>query len=114
MAVVGLGDDARFATFAGRVEHRDEVDRVVREWIAARPSVEVLTAFRQAEAAIAPVMTMGDIDADPHYLSRDAIVEVDGVPMQGLIAHLAKTPGRIRWAGRPLDADGDEIRSKGW
>jgi hypothetical protein len=27
-------------------------------------------------------MTMGDIDADPHYLSRDAIVEVDGVPMQ--------------------------------
>jgi len=86
----------------------------VRDWIAARPSTEVLAEFQRAEAAIAPVMTMGDIDADPHYLSREAITVVDGVPMQGLIAHLAKTPGRIRWAGRPLDADGDEIRSAGW
>ena len=114
MALVGLGDDPRFATFAGRVEHRDEVDDVVRDWIAARSSNEVLGAFEAAEAAIAPVMTMADIDADPHYLERDAIVDVDGVPMQGLIAHLSRTPGRIRWAGRPLDADGDEIRSKGW
>ncbi len=111
MALVGLGDDPRFATFTGRVEHREEVDHVVREWIAARPAREVLAAFEAAEAAIAPVMTMADIDADPHYMQRDAIVEVDGVPMQGLIAHLSKTPGRIRWAGRPLDADGDEIRS---
>ncbi len=59
-------------------------------------------------------MTMADIDRDPHYLARDAIVEVDGVPMQGLIARLAKTPGHIRWAGRPLDADGEQIRSSGW
>ncbi len=44
MALVGL-DDPRFATSAGRVEHRDEVDRVVREWIAARSSDEVLAAF---------------------------------------------------------------------
>ena len=35
--------------------------------------------------------------------------------MQGLIAHLAEAPGRIRWAGPILlDADGDEIRSNGW
>ncbi len=74
----------------------------------------MLAAFEAAEAAIAPVMTMADIDRDPHYLARDAIVEVDGVPMQGLIARLSKTPGRIRWAGRPLDADGEAIRSSGW
>ena len=44
--------------------------RVVREWIAARTSDEVLAAFETAQAAIAPVMTMGDIDRDPHYLAR--------------------------------------------
>ena len=114
MSLVGLGDDPRFATFEGRVAHRDEVDRVVGEWIGARSSDEVLTAFERSQAAIAPVMTMGDIDRDPHYFARDAIVEVDGVPMQGLIAHLSKTPGLIRWAGRPLDADGDAIRADGW
>ena len=36
------------------------------------------------------------------------------MPMQGLIARLSETPGRIRWAGRPLDADGDAIRESGW
>ena len=34
---------------------------------------------------------------------------VDGVPMQGLVARLSATPGRIRWSGRPEDADRAEI-----
>ena len=59
-------------------------------------------------------MTMADIAVDPHYAARDAIVAVDGTPMQGLIAHLSATPGALRWQGRGLDADGDEIRAKGW
>ena len=39
---------------------------------------------------------------------------LDGTPMQGLIAKLSATPGALRWQGRALDADGDEIREKGW
>ena len=69
---------------------------------------EVLAAFEAAHAAVAPVFTMADIAADPHYRAREAIVEVDGVPMQGLVARLSATPGRIRWAGPPLGADTDE------
>ncbi len=114
MALVGVERDARFTSFAGRVEHRDELDDIVRAWIAARPSADVLAAFDAAQAAIAPVMTMSDIGADPHYRARGAIVEVDGVTMQGLVARLSATPGRIRWAGRPLDADGDAIRAGGF
>ena len=113
MALIGVNDE-RFVSFAGRVEHRDELDALVAAWIAARPLAEVLDAFEQAEAAIAPVMTMADIAVDPHYRARDAIVELDGVPMQGLIARLAATPGVLRWAGRALDADGDDIRANGW
>ena len=79
-------------------------------WIGARTATEVTDAFEQAHAAIAPVMTMADIAADPHYAARGAIAEVDGTPMQGLLARLSATPGRLDWSGRPLDADGDEIR----
>jgi hypothetical protein len=43
--------------------------------------------------------------ADPQLAARDAIVEADGVPMQGLVARLSRTPGKVRWAGRPLGAD---------
>ena len=40
--------------------------------------------------------------------------DVDGMPMQGLVARLSATPGRLRWAGRPLDADGPDLREHGW
>lgn len=112
MELVGLGHDARFATFEGRMAHREEVDRQVGEWIGARTRDEVLSEFDAAHAAAAPVHDMADIFADPHFSQRGAIVELDGVPMQGLIARLSATPGRLRWAGRPIDADGAEIRAE--
>ena len=109
MQLVGAGGDDRFRTFEGRVAHREEVDGLVAAWIGARPYGEVMAAFEDAHAAIAPVMTMADIAADPHYAARGAVVEVDGVAMQGLLAHLSATPGAIRWAGRPLGADTAEV-----
>jgi crotonobetainyl-CoA:carnitine CoA-transferase CaiB-like acyl-CoA transferase len=112
MTLLGLDHDPRFDTFAGRVEHRDELDAAVVAWIGARSVDEVLAAFEAAEAAIAPVMTMADIAADPHFRHRSAVVDLAGTPMQGLIARLSATPGRLRWTGRPIDADGAEIRKE--
>jgi crotonobetainyl-CoA:carnitine CoA-transferase CaiB-like acyl-CoA transferase len=109
MALIGVGGDERFASFAGRVEHRDELQGLVAAWVGARPLAEVLDRFDAAEAAVAPVLTMADIAEDPHYLARRVVEEVDGVPMQGLIARLSATPGRIRHAGRPLGADTEEV-----
>lgn len=112
MALIGLGGDPRVATFADRVEHRDLVDAALTAWVAARDADDVLAAFEAAHAAAAPVHTMGDILADPHLAARDALPVLDGVPMQGLIARLSATPGRLRWAGRPLGADTDEVRAE--
>jgi crotonobetainyl-CoA:carnitine CoA-transferase CaiB-like acyl-CoA transferase len=105
MALVGLGGDERFATFAGRIEHRDEVDAHLAAWVLARPLDEVLAAFTAANAAAAPVYTTADYAADPHVVARGSVVEVDGVPMQGVLARLSATPGEVRWTGRPLGAD---------
>jgi crotonobetainyl-CoA:carnitine CoA-transferase CaiB-like acyl-CoA transferase len=114
MRLVGVGDDERFASFAGRVAHREELDAVVAAWVAARDRDTVLAAFDQAEAAIGPVMDMADVAADPHYRARSVITDVGGTPMQGLVARLSATPGRLRWAGRSQDADGDDVRRDGW
>jgi crotonobetainyl-CoA:carnitine CoA-transferase CaiB-like acyl-CoA transferase len=75
---------------------------------------EALAALAAAEAAAGPVMDMAAIARDPHYAARGIIAEVDGTPMQSLIARLSATPGALRRAGRPLDADGAEIREHGW
>jgi crotonobetainyl-CoA:carnitine CoA-transferase CaiB-like acyl-CoA transferase len=114
MVLLGLGDDPRVATGAGRMEHRDEIEASMRAWCAARTRDEVIDTFTAAEAAAGPVMDMADIAADPHYAARQAIVELDGTPMQGLIARLSATPGSLRWAGRARDADGADIREHGW
>jgi crotonobetainyl-CoA:carnitine CoA-transferase CaiB-like acyl-CoA transferase len=109
LELVDVGDDPRFATFEGRAAHREELDAVVSRWIGARPSNEVFAAFEGAEAAIAPVYRMGELLADPHVRARDVIIEVDGVRMQGATARLSRTPAVVRYAGRPLGADTDEV-----
>ena len=86
----------------------------MRSFCEARTQAEVLADFEQAEAAAGPVLDMSEIAADPHYAARDAIVQVGDTWMQGLIAKLSATPGRLDWTGRPLDADGDNIRAHGW
>jgi crotonobetainyl-CoA:carnitine CoA-transferase CaiB-like acyl-CoA transferase len=112
--LLGVGGDPRFASFSARMEHRELLEAVMTDWCGERTQAEVIEAFTDAEAAIGPVMSMADIAADPHYAARQAITEVDGTPMQGLIAHFSATPGDLRWQGRALDADGDEIRANGW
>lgn len=112
MDLVGLGDDPRMGSFAGRIEHREEVDACVAEYCAARPLAEVLARFEEANAAAAPVHTMADLAIDPHAVERGIVADLDGTPMQGLVARLSATPGRLRWSGRTLGADTNAVRTE--
>jgi crotonobetainyl-CoA:carnitine CoA-transferase CaiB-like acyl-CoA transferase len=112
LGLIGLAGDERFRTFAGRMEHRSELEGTLAEWIAARPSTEVLSSFEAAHAAAAPVYTMADLARDPHVQARGVLVDVDGVVMPGPVARLSRTPGRIASAGRPLGADTDAVLSE--
>ncbi|MEY2444063.1 MAG: hypothetical protein QOE00_643, partial [Ilumatobacteraceae bacterium] len=88
MKLLGVGDEERFATFAGRMANREALEAVMTAWCAERTQAEVVEAFTAAEAAIGPVLSMADISVDPHYAARQAIVELEGTPMQGLVAKL--------------------------
>jgi crotonobetainyl-CoA:carnitine CoA-transferase CaiB-like acyl-CoA transferase len=97
--ILGLAGDARFADHDSRVLHRAELDRLLGDWIKARSRSEVIETLLAAEAAVAPVYSMGDVISDPHVRAREALIEVDGILMQGPAARLSHTPGRIRHAG---------------
>jgi crotonobetainyl-CoA:carnitine CoA-transferase CaiB-like acyl-CoA transferase len=114
MELLGVGDDHRFASFEGRAAHRAELEGLMRAWCAARTAPDALAELTAADAAAGPVMDMADIASDPHVVAREVITDVGGTPMQTLIARLSATPGALRWPGRPLDADGEEIRARGW
>ncbi len=104
MTVLGLGEDERFDTFRNRELNREELEAHVAAWVAARSQQEVIDMLTDADAAVAPVYSMRDIVADPHVQSRQSLVRVDGILMQGPIVGLSVTPGEIRWAGPDLPA----------
>jgi crotonobetainyl-CoA:carnitine CoA-transferase CaiB-like acyl-CoA transferase len=112
--VLGFAGDERFSTFSSRVKHRDVLHELMTKYCACRDSATVLKVFTEAQAAIGPVLSMADIADDPHFAARQAIKIVGTTPMQGLIAALSGTPGELKWEGRDLNADGDEIRKNLW
>jgi crotonobetainyl-CoA:carnitine CoA-transferase CaiB-like acyl-CoA transferase len=107
--LIGLGGDDRLHSFDARIAHRDEIDARMAEWCAERDLADVLSQFEAAHAAAAPVYTMEGLARDPHALARGMIADVAGTPMQGLVAHLSQTPGRLRYPGRPLGADTESV-----
>ncbi|MEV0973778.1 CaiB/BaiF CoA transferase family protein [Microtetraspora glauca] len=103
-----------FATGAGRVGHADELDAAVAAWVADRTRDEVLAAFEEAQAAVAPIYDVRDVMADPQLRALDAITTVEDpelgpLRMQNVMFRLSGTPGAIRWTGRPHGADTEEV-----
>jgi crotonobetainyl-CoA:carnitine CoA-transferase CaiB-like acyl-CoA transferase len=103
-----------FRSGRGRVEHVDLLDEYVGGWIAQRSRAEVLQAFAEAGAAIAPVYDARDIVEDPHIRETEMLVEVPDedfgtVLMHNVMWRMSASPGRIRFTGRPLGADTDEV-----
>jgi crotonobetainyl-CoA:carnitine CoA-transferase CaiB-like acyl-CoA transferase len=105
LTLLGVEDDPRFRSHDSRVEHRAELDGLLQAWIGRRTAAEVLAEFEQIDAAAAVVYSVADLVDDPHVRARDAMVDVDGYTMQGLVARFSRTPGAIRFAGRPLGSD---------
>ncbi|HEU4567588.1 MAG TPA: CoA transferase [Marmoricola sp.] len=107
-------DDPWFASGRGRAEHVDLLDDYVGGWIAERDRAEVLEAFAEAGAAIAPVYDAKDLVEDPHIQATQMLTEVPDEDLGPVLMHnvmwrLSDSPGRIRFTGRALGADTDQV-----
>lgn len=117
MRLVGHPEVAReewFATGAGRAAHGDLLDDMVASWVSERSREEVMAAFSDAGAAIAPVYDVADLVADEHVVARETFVRVPdpdlgSLLMPNVVARFSATPGSIRSTGRALGADTDDV-----
>jgi crotonobetainyl-CoA:carnitine CoA-transferase CaiB-like acyl-CoA transferase len=117
MRLVGREDIVQeewFRDHAGRLEHVDELDDAIAAWIGQRNSDEVIRAFEEVSAAIAPVLSIAEIMDDPQYIARDTVTTVEHpvlgpLKMQNVIPVMSETPGRIRSCGPELGEHNDEI-----
>lgn len=103
-----------FASGHTRAQHADELDSYVGDWIAERTREEVLAAFDEAGAAVAPVYDARDLAQDEHVRATGMLRTVDDEELGELLMHgvmwrMSRTPGDIRFTGRPLGADTDRI-----
>jgi crotonobetainyl-CoA:carnitine CoA-transferase CaiB-like acyl-CoA transferase len=110
-------DQPWFATGAGRAAHADELDEAVGSWIAARSTADVLAAFTEAQAAVAPIYDVRGIVADPQVQARGTILTVPDpvlgpLQMQNVLFRLSQTPGSVRWTARPHGADTDAVLAR--
>lgn len=117
MTLVGhpeLLDEPWFAAGHGRAAHAELIDGYVAEWIGQRDREEVLAEFERVGGAVAPIYSAQDIVADPHIRETEMLVEVPDDDLGSLLMHnvmwrMSETPGSIRFTGRPLGADTDDI-----
>ena len=107
-------DEDWFQTGHGRVQHVDMLDAYVGDWIKQRTRDEVLDAFTEAGAAVAPVYNAQDLVEDPHIRETEMLLEVDDDDLGTMLQHnvmwrLSESPGRIRFTGRALGQDTEAL-----
>jgi len=117
MRLVGrpeLVEEPWFRSGGERAKHADELDEAVGSWIAQRDADDVIAAFEEAQAAIAPIYSVADVMDDPQYAALGSIAGVEDpdlgtVKMQNVLFRLSETPGRIRWTGPALGEHNEEV-----
>jgi formyl-CoA transferase len=109
-----LIDDPRFADNESRLEHVDELDAIIQDWMAEHDREEIVERFEECEATIAPVYNVADILDDEHYEHRNAVVEVADADLgaglvQNAVPKFSETPGGVDHLGPALGEHNDEV-----
>ncbi|WP_326544357.1 CaiB/BaiF CoA transferase family protein [Pseudorhodoferax sp.] len=77
--VLGQPDaDARFASAAGRRQHREALDLQLGTWLATQDGDALAARLQQAGVSAHVSWTMQDIADDPHLNARRALTPVEG------------------------------------
>ncbi|MFC6152322.1 CaiB/BaiF CoA transferase family protein [Nocardioides yefusunii] len=110
-------DEPWFAAGNTRAQHVDELDEMVGGWIKQRTRDEVVEAFTEAGAAIAPIYSAKELVEDVHVRETEMLTEVDDADFGPLLQHnvmwrMSDTPGSIRFTGRKHGENTDEVLSE--
>jgi formyl-CoA transferase len=96
-----LGDDPRYATHLARGENQDELDALINDWTRTLTIDQVDALMIEYSIPAGRVYRAPDMLADPHFQSREAIIEVETdrfgpLKMQSSFPKLSVTPGTVR------------------
>lgn len=97
-----------------RLQHADEIDQVVAEWIAEHTLEEAMVVFEREEVAAAPIYDPAQLLEDPHLQARQMHLSVPDpdlgyMRVQAPVPRLSDTPGEVHHLGPSLGAYNREV-----
>ena len=109
-----LIEEPWFKSGPERAKHCELLDRIVGGWIGERSLDQVINAFEEAGAAVAPIYDIAQVCEDAQYQALGSITTVEDktlgpIKMQNLMFRLSETPGKVRHPGPRLGEHTDEV-----
>jgi crotonobetainyl-CoA:carnitine CoA-transferase CaiB-like acyl-CoA transferase len=108
-----LASPTRYGDKQARLAARDDVNRIVADWIASLDHRTVLAHCAKFDVPASLIFSIADIFEDPQYRARGNIRTVDSrigdLAVPDVVPRLSATPGEIRWRGNGLGAQNDDI-----
>jgi crotonobetainyl-CoA:carnitine CoA-transferase CaiB-like acyl-CoA transferase len=98
-----------------RLEHRHDVNEIVRDWCGSLNREEILRRCFATGAPAGPLNNIADIFGDRQFHARRNVVAIDDADLgetiivPAVIPRLSKTPGQIRHLGPKLGQHTEEV-----
>lgn len=109
-----LAQDPRFASNPQRVRHLDEIDGIVAAWCGSRPFDALAAVLEEHGVPFSKVYDVSDIEADPHFRAREAIVRLPdpdfgSIPAPCVVPRFSGTAPPTPVAGPAVGQDNAEV-----
>ena len=89
--------DPRFKTNNDRIQpdSRITLNQIIKAWVLTKTNAEALELFRREGITAGPILSMKEIDEDPHFEARGSIIRVTD-PSSGIELKMPDVPFRMK------------------
>ena len=116
MGMPNLIDRPEFKDNAARLDNREILNDELQGWLGQRDLQETMNQLIPSGGVVGPVYDAPQIMADPHYLAREDIIDIDDpelgkTKMLGVVPKFSETPGSVQHAGPTVGEHNQHIYS---
>ena len=116
MGMPNLIDRPEFKDNAARLDNREILNDELQGWLGQRDLQETMDQLIPSGGVVGPVYDAPQIMADPHYLAREDIIDIDDpelgkTKMLGVVPKFSETPGSVQHAGPTVGEHNQHIYS---
>jgi len=103
-----------FAFVDQRMARKDEINRIVQDWMSRHSYEEVMALCLEGDVPLGPINTIADIFQDEQFAARGNLLKLQDpqageVVVPNVVPRLSRTPGEVRSLGPGLGQHNEEI-----